>query len=60
MESRSTVIIPFYKRVFIVSTLNCPDFSVWYSEIPQTLNAISGIQFLGIERGTEWCSLGTF
>jgi hypothetical protein len=60
MESGSTVIIPFYKCVLIIRTLNCADFSVGYSEIPQTLNPIPGIQFLGFARGTEGCSLGTF
>ncbi len=46
MESHTTVIIPFDDRVIFVSLLNCAEFSSRLSEVAQTLDAISGIQFL--------------
>jgi hypothetical protein len=46
VESRTTVIIPFDDRVIFVSLLHCPQLSSWLSEVAQTLNTISGIQFL--------------
>jgi hypothetical protein len=44
-ESHSTVVIPLYKRVVFVRLLNCTEFSSRLSEISQTLDAITGIQF---------------
>jgi hypothetical protein len=46
MESHTTVIIPFDDRVIFVRSLNCTEFSSWLPEVAQTLNAISGFQFL--------------
>jgi hypothetical protein len=46
VESRTTVIIPLDDRIFFVSSLNCADFSSWLSEVSQTLDPISGFQFL--------------
>ena len=59
-ESHTTVIIPFDDRVVFVSLLNCAELSKWLSEIAQTLDAISGIQFLvgGRGLGKAWL-LGT-
>ena len=51
MESHTTVIIPFNDRVIFVSLLNCPEFSSRLSEVAQTFDAISGIQFLVGGRG---------
>ena len=45
-ESHTTVIIPFYDRVIVVRLLNCAQFPSRHSEVAQTLDAISGIQFL--------------
>jgi hypothetical protein len=45
MQSHSTVVIPLYKRVVFVRLLNCSEFSSRLSEISQTLDAITGIQF---------------
>jgi hypothetical protein len=42
----STVFIPFYKRVLIISTINGADFSIRLSEACQAPDPISGIQFL--------------
>ena len=50
-ESHTTVIIPFDDSVVFVSLLNCAELSKWLSEIAQTLDAISGIQFLVGGRG---------
>jgi hypothetical protein len=47
VKSRATVVIPLDDRVLFVSSLNCADFSRRLSEVAQTLDAISGIQFLG-------------
>jgi hypothetical protein len=46
MESHTTVIIPFDDRVIFVSLLNRAEFSSRLSEVTQSLDAISGIQFL--------------
>jgi len=46
MQSCATVIVPFDDRVIFVSLLDCAEFSSRPSEVAQTLNAISGIQFL--------------
>jgi hypothetical protein len=59
MDSRSTVIIPLDDRVIVVSSLNCAEFAVRPSEVAQTLDAISGCQFLvGARRLGERWSLG--
>ena len=61
MESPTTVIIPFNDRVIFVSSLNRAEFSSRLSEVAQTLDAISGIQFLAGGRGVrERWLLGTF
>ena len=56
MESHAAVIIPFDDRVIFVSLLNNAEFSSWLSEVTQTLDAISGIQFLvgGGGLGERW------
>jgi hypothetical protein len=60
MDSYSTVIIPLDDRVLFVSSLNDAEFSIWLSEDAQTLDAISGSQFLvGGRRFRERWSLGT-
>ena len=46
MESHTTVIIPFDDRVVFVSLLNRAEFSSRLSEVAQSLDPISGIQFL--------------
>ena len=46
MESHTTVIIPFDERVIFVSLLNRAEFPSRLSEVAQSLDAISGIQFL--------------
>ena len=60
MESLTAVIIPFDEGVIFISLLNCAEFSSRFSEVAQTLNAISGIQFLLASRrlGEPWL-LGT-
>jgi hypothetical protein len=60
VESHATLIIPLDDRVIFVSSLNCAVFSSGLSEVAQTLNAISGIQFLvgGRGLGKRWL-LGT-
>jgi hypothetical protein len=45
-ESHTTVIIPLDDRVIFVSLLNCAQFPSRRSEVAQTLDAISGIEFL--------------
>ena len=45
MQSHTTVMIPFHKRIVFVRLLHCSEFSSWLSKISQTLHAISGIQF---------------
>jgi len=59
VDSYSTVIIPLDDRVLVVSSLNCAKFSIGLSEVAQTLDAISGTQFLagGGGLGERW-SLG--
>ena len=59
MQSHATVIIPLDDRVLVVSSLNCAEFSIGLSEVAQTLDAISGTQFLagGGGLGERW-SLG--
>jgi hypothetical protein len=60
MNSRATVTIPFDHRVLLVRTLDGTDFSIWLSEVTQSLDTISGIQLLiGIQTSPEWCPLGT-
>jgi hypothetical protein len=56
VESRTTVIIPFDDRIIFVSLLNCAELSSRPSEVAQTLDAISGIQFLvgGRRLGERW------
>jgi len=51
VDSHTTVIIPFDNRVVFVSSLNCSEFSRRLSEVAQTLDAISGTQFLDGGRG---------
>jgi hypothetical protein len=60
MESHTAVIVPFDDRVIFVSLLNCTEFSSRLSEVAQTLDAISGSQFLVGGSGLgEWWSLCT-
>jgi len=56
MQSCATVIVPFDDRVIFVSLLDCAEFSGRPSEVAQTLNAISGIEFLvsGRRLGEAW------
>jgi hypothetical protein len=60
VESHTTVIIPFDDRVLFVSSLNCAESSSRLSEVAQTLDPISGSQFLAGGGGLDerW-SLGT-
>ena len=52
--------IPLDDRVIFVSLLNCAECSSRLSEVAQTLDAISGIQFLiGGSRLRERWLLGT-
>jgi hypothetical protein len=53
VQSHSTVVIPLYKRVVVVRLLNCSEFSSGLSEISQTLDAITGIQFRVGSRGLD-------
>src|ERR1035441_4845769 len=46
VNSYSTVIIPLDDRVLVIGSLNCAEFSIRLSEVTQTLDAISGSQFL--------------
>jgi hypothetical protein len=60
VESHATVIIPLDDRVLFVSSLNCAEFSSWLSEVAQTLDTVSGCQFLASGRGLgERWLLGT-
>jgi hypothetical protein len=60
VESHPAVIIPFDDRVIFVRSLHRAEFSSRLSEFAQTLNAISGIQFLAGSRGLgERWLLGT-
>ncbi len=56
MECHAPILIPFDDRVIFVSLLNCAEFSCRPSEAAQTLDAISGIQFLvgGSGLGEAW------
>jgi hypothetical protein len=60
VDSHTTVIIPFDDRVIFVRLMNCAEFSRRLSEVAQTLDTISGIQFLvgGRGLGERWL-LGT-
>jgi hypothetical protein len=60
VQSPATLIIPLYKCVVFVRLLNCTEFSSRLSEISQTLDAITGIQFRVGSRGLDerW-SLGS-
>jgi len=53
VKSHPTVIVPLDDRVLFVSSLNCSEFSIRLSEVAQTLDAISGIQFLASSRGLD-------
>jgi hypothetical protein len=46
VESDTTVIIPFDDHVILVRLLNCAEFPGRPSEVAQSLDAISAIQFL--------------
>jgi hypothetical protein len=46
VNSYTTVVIPFDERVIFIHLPNCAKFSRRYSEVAQTLDAISGTQFL--------------
>lgn len=45
MHSCATVVIPLYDCVVFVGELNGAELVCWFSEIAQTLNAITGSQF---------------
>jgi hypothetical protein len=47
----TATIIPFDDRVIFVRSLNDAEFSCRFSEVAQTLDPISGIQFLVGGRG---------
>jgi hypothetical protein len=51
MEPLTTVTIPFDDRVIFVNLLHRSEFSRRLSKVAQTLDAISGIQFLAGGRG---------
>ena len=60
MKSRATIIVPFDNRVIFVRSLNRPEFPSRRPEVAQTLDSISGIQFLvGGRRFGKWWSLGS-
>jgi hypothetical protein len=46
VDSHSTVIIPLDDRVLVVRSLHCAVFAIRLAEVAQTLDAISGSQFL--------------
>jgi hypothetical protein len=50
-ESHTTVIVPFDDRIIFIGSLHCAEFSSRLSEVAQTLDPISGIQFLAGGRG---------
>jgi hypothetical protein len=60
VKSHATVMIPFDDGVIFVSPLNCAELPSRPSEVAQTLDAISGTQFLvgGRGVGERWL-LGT-
>src|SRR5579863_1504990 len=51
VEPHATVVIPLDDRVLFVSSFNCAEFPIRFSEVTQTLDAISGNQFPAGERG---------
>jgi hypothetical protein len=53
MEPGATVIIPFDDRVIFVRLFHCAYFSRRLAEVPQTLDAISWLQFLARDRGID-------
>ena len=60
MESHATIVIPLDHCVLFVSALNRAEFSGRLSKVAQTLDAISGNQFLAGGRGLgERWPLGT-
>jgi hypothetical protein len=60
VQSHATAIIPLYKCVVFVRLLDRTEFSSRLSEISQTLDAITGIQFRVGSRGLhERWSLGS-
>jgi len=46
LESLASIIIPFDHSILLVSLLDCAQLSRRLSEVAQTLDAISGLQFL--------------
>jgi len=60
VESCTTIVIPFDYRVFFVGSLNRTQFPIWFSEVAQTFDPISGIQFrVGGTGLAQWRLLGT-
>jgi hypothetical protein len=57
MESDTTVIIPFDHRVFFVRLLNCAEFSSRFSEVTQTLDAITGLNSSFVAEGSASAGL---
>src|ERR1700678_3001218 len=55
-ESHATVIIPFDERLIFVHSFDCTQPPRRRPEVPQTFNAISGVQFLvgGCGLGEPW------
>jgi hypothetical protein len=51
VESHATVIIPFDDRLIFVRCSTVPNSPVGFPKFAQTLDAISGIQFLAGGRG---------
>jgi len=51
VNSGATVIIPLHDCVFFVSTFNSAELFCWFSEITQTLDAVTGSQFRAATRG---------
>jgi len=49
-DFHTTVIIPFDNRIILVRPLDCTHFPGRHSEVAQTLDTISGTQFLGCGR----------
>jgi hypothetical protein len=47
VESLAPVIIPLYDGVLFIRLFNGSQLTSWYSEVAQTRDPISGIQFLG-------------
>lgn len=60
MEPSATIIIPFNNRVIFVRLLYCAEFSLRFTEVAQSFDAISWIQLLAGGRGlSERWLLGT-